>query len=120
MLLRNAVSLMPMQVQRSLLPQHANDISLGLSIWLLLRQKCHIDLRTFNVYTCLFQMHLKARSVCKMWLPVALVTKAENNLQVLVYTEVSLHSLWHNVTFSTMKQKDSFFFLVLEQKHLKV
>lgn len=46
-LLRNAMSLMPVQVQRSLLPQHANDISLGWNLWLSER---HTDLYNAREY----------------------------------------------------------------------
>lgn len=38
LLLRNVMFLMPMQVQRSLVPRHANDISLSGGVWLLWRQ----------------------------------------------------------------------------------
>ncbi len=40
-LLRNAMSLMPMQVQRSLLPQHANDISESQNVMLLSKKMSH-------------------------------------------------------------------------------
>lgn len=40
-LLRNAMSLVPMQVQRSLLPQHVNNISEGQNVMLLSKKTSH-------------------------------------------------------------------------------